>query len=99
MKKNHCNLQCGNGQLMCSKFKTCVMPHNQGLRARMWTLGRNGSNLKAKMFLDNNISIYQVHQTLILQTYQTQQNMVGHLGLNNLSIGKKFFHTHHFKNP
>ncbi len=35
MKKVHCNLQCGNNQLMCSKFKTCVMPHNEGLRARM----------------------------------------------------------------
>jgi hypothetical protein len=69
MKKIHCNLQCGNSQLMCSKFKTCIMPHNQGLKARMWTFERNGSNLKAKKFLDNNISIYHVHQTLIPQTY------------------------------
>jgi hypothetical protein len=69
MKKVHCNLQCGNNQLMCSKFKTCVMPHNEGLRARMWAFERNGSNLKAKMFLDNNISIYQVHQTWIPQIY------------------------------
>jgi hypothetical protein len=44
---------------MCSKFKTYVILDNQGLRARMWAFEENGSNLKTKTLLDNNISIYQ----------------------------------------
>ncbi len=60
MKKNHCNLHPRDYKLMCSKFKTCVMPQNQGLKVKMLTFERNGNNLKVKMLLDN-ISICQVH--------------------------------------
>ncbi len=48
---------------LCVQSSKRVISDNQGLKAKMWAFEKNGSNLKAKMFLDNNISIYQVHQT------------------------------------
>jgi hypothetical protein len=66
----------------------------------MLAFERNGSNLKAKIFLDN-VCICQDHQTLMLiYTYWTQQktskeNMVGHFGSDNPLVGRKKIHMHH----
>jgi hypothetical protein len=43
---------------MCSKFKICAMPRAKVWRLEFLTFEGNGSNWKARMFLDNNISIY-----------------------------------------